>query len=62
MKKHDRLSSVKLKKYEADKRNIFPDCLILEDSGEWLTLYATTKSMENIEIMVERAAILKKYQ
>lgn len=51
-----------MRKAEANKLGIFPELLVLEDSGEFLTVYATTKDFSIKEIMIEREQLLKKYQ
>ncbi|ATP06111.1 putative membrane protein [Geobacillus phage TP-84] len=51
-----------MKKAEANKLGIFPELQVIEDSGEFLTVYATTKDFNTKMIMIERDQLLKKYQ
>ncbi|UYL93916.1 hypothetical protein PK21_gp31 [Geobacillus phage vB_GthS_PK2.1] len=62
MKRYEKWDRAVMRKAEANKLGIFPELLVLEDSGEFLTVYATTKDFSIKEIMIEREQLLKKYQ
>ena len=62
MKRRKKYDRVILKKKEAEKLGIFPECLVAEDSGEFVTVYAVNKNYQNCEVMIEREQLLKRYQ
>jgi hypothetical protein len=62
MKRYEKFDRVVLKKSEANKLDIFPECLVISDGGEFITVKAVGKNFEDREIIIEREQLLKRYQ